>query len=86
VRLGPSQQKDPTFALKGAERAREIVDMRIRGATFEIISKTLKISRPRAHKIYQDYLRKILRSAIEQHRKFELERIADLRARLWAEK
>jgi hypothetical protein len=59
--------------------------MRIRGATFEIISKTLKISRPRAHQIYQDYLRKIPSDAIEEHRKIELERIADLRARLWAE-
>jgi hypothetical protein len=72
-------------ALKGAERAREIIDMRIRGVTFEVIGKSLGITRARAHKIYQDYLQKIPRGAIEELRKIELERIADLPVRLWAE-
>jgi hypothetical protein len=82
---GPAERTDPTVALKGAERGREIVDMRIQGATFEVIGKSLGITRARAHKIYQVYLRKIPSGAIEEHRAIELERIADLRTRLWAE-
>jgi hypothetical protein len=42
-------------------------------------------TRARAHQIYRGYLQKIPNGAIEEHRKIELERIADLRARLWAE-
>src|SRR5580704_14873965 len=85
MRFGPSQRTEPAVALKGAERAREVVDMRIRGVTFEAIGKTIGVSKHRAYKIYRDYLRKIPSDSLEELRKIECERIADLRARLYAE-
>jgi hypothetical protein len=57
----------------------------MRGVTFEAIGRALGITRPRVYKIYQDYLQRIPDGAIEELRKIELERIADLRTRLWAE-
>jgi hypothetical protein len=76
--------EDSRLALKGAERAREIMDMRIRGMTFEAIGKALKISAARVYQIFKNYLQKIPSGAIEDHRKVERERIADQRARLYA--
>jgi hypothetical protein len=79
MRLG----EDSGIALKGAERAREIVDLRIRGQTFEAISKVLKLSQPRVYQIYRHYLQKIVSPAIEELRNAECERIADARARIY---
>jgi hypothetical protein len=74
-----------TVALKGAERARTLIDMRIRGMSFEAIGNALRITRARAQQIYQGYLQKLPSGAIEKHRAIERERIADLRTGLWAE-
>ena len=53
--------------------------------SFEAIGIALGITRARAQQIYQGCLQKLPSGAIEEHRKIELERIADLRTRLWAE-
>jgi hypothetical protein len=81
--MPPSE--NPIILIKGAERARTLIDMRIRGRSFEAIGNALRITRARAQQIYQGYLQKLPSGAIEEHRAIERERIADLRARLWAE-
>jgi hypothetical protein len=73
--------ENPIILIKRAERARRLIDMRIRGMSFEAIGNALRITRARAHQIYQGYLQKLPSGAIEEHRAIEGERIADLRTR-----
>jgi hypothetical protein len=73
--------ENSVVALKGAERARTLIDMRIRGMSFEAIGIAFGITRARAQQIYRDYLQKLPSGAIEEHRAIERERIADLRTR-----
>ena len=75
----------PEARLKAAERQRQVVLMRVRGVPFEAIGKQLGFSKVAAYKLYKKALKTTPKADIEELRKLEAERIADLRQRLWTE-
>jgi hypothetical protein len=75
----------PEARIAAAERQRQVVQMRIRGVPFEAIGKQLGISGVAAHKLYNKALKMTPKADIEEMRKIEAERLADLRQRLWTD-
>ena len=75
----------PEARIAAAERQRQVVQMRIRGVPFEAIGKQLGISGVAAHKLYKKAMNKTPKADIEELRKLEAERIADLRHRGWTD-
>jgi len=71
--------------LAAAERQRQVMQLRIRGLTFEAIGKQIGCTRVIAFRVYRKALKAIPRADVEEYRKLETERIADLRQRLWSE-
>jgi hypothetical protein len=59
--------------------------MRIRGVPFEAIGRQLGFSKVAAHKHYKNALKATPKADIEELRKLEAERIADLRQRIWTD-
>jgi transcriptional regulator len=76
--------KTPEARLAAAERQKQVVLLRIRGVAFDSIGKQLGITRQSAHALYKKALRLTPRADVEEMRKLEAERIADLRQRIWA--
>jgi hypothetical protein len=62
-----------------------VVQLRIRGLTFEAIGKRLNLTRQAAHLLYKRALNLTPKADVEEMRKLEAERIADLRQRIWSE-
>src|SRR5258708_38232215 len=75
----------PEVRRRAAERQRQVLLLRIRGLSFDAIGKQLGCSAQIAFKVYRKALKAIVHPAIEELRKLEAERIADLRQRLWSE-
>jgi hypothetical protein len=71
--------------LLAAERRRQVVQLRIRGLSFEAIGMQLGFGRQLAHKHYKRALKLIPKAGVDEMRKLEAERIADLRQRIWSE-
>ena len=70
---------------RAAERQRAVMQLRIRGLSFDAIGKQIGCSQHIAFKVYRKALRAIVHPAVEEFRKLEAERIADLRQRIWSE-
>jgi len=77
--------RSPEARIKAAEHQRQVVLLRIRGIPFETIGRQLGFSKVAAHKHYKSALKATPKADIEELRKLEMERIADLRQRIWAE-
>jgi hypothetical protein len=75
----------PEIRQAAAERQRQVMQLRIRGITFEAIGRQLGCSRIIAFKVYRKALRAIPKADVDEYRKLEAERIADLRQRIWSE-
>jgi len=75
----------PEVRQKAAERQRQVLQLRLRGLSFDAIGKQLGCSQQIAFKVYRKALRAIVHPAVEELRKLEAERIADLRQRIWSE-
>jgi hypothetical protein len=76
---------NPEAQLLAAERQRQVVQLRLRGLSFESIGKQLGgISKQAAHKLCKTALRLIPKPDVEELLKLEVERIADLRSRIWS--
>jgi hypothetical protein len=73
----------PQARIAAAEHQRQVVLLRIRGLPFEAIGRQLGFSKVAAYKLYKKALKATPKADIEELRKLELERIADLRQRLW---
>jgi hypothetical protein len=69
--------------LAAAEHQRQVVALRIRGTSFQMIGKQIGISKVAAFKLYKRALKTTPKADLEELRKLEAERIADLRQRLW---
>lgn len=75
--------KTPEARLAAAERQKQVVLLRIRGVSFDSIGKQLDITKQSAHALYKKALRLTPKADVEEMRKLEAERIADLRQRIW---
>jgi hypothetical protein len=73
----------PEARIAAAEHQRQVVLMRIRGIPFEAIGRQLGFSKVAAYKHYKRALEATPKADIEELRKLEAERIADLRQRIW---
>lgn len=71
--------------IAAAEHQRQVVLMRIRGVPYEAIGRQLGISKVAAFKLCQKALNTTPKANIEEMRKLEAERIADLRQRVWTD-
>jgi hypothetical protein len=58
--------------------------LRLRGIAFEAIGKQLGMTKQAAHLLYKKALKLTPKADVEEMRKLEAERIADLRQRLWS--
>jgi len=65
-----------------AERQQQVILLRIRGVSFGAIAKQLGIAKPSAYALYKKALKLVPKADIEELRKLESERIADIRQRL----
>jgi hypothetical protein len=77
-------RSSPEVRLAAAEHQRQVVLLRIRGIPFEAIGKQLDMTKQAAHALYKKALKLTPKADVEEMRKLEAERIADLRQRLWA--
>ena len=68
-----------------AERRRQVTQLRRSGLTFEAIGKQLGFSRHIAYKHYRRALQIIPKAGVDELRKLEGERIADVRWRIYTE-
>ena len=75
----------PEVRQRAAERQQRVLQLRIRGLSFDAIGKQLGCSAQIAFKVYRKALRAIVHPAVEELRALEAERIADLRQRIWSE-
>jgi hypothetical protein len=75
----------PEARIKAAEHRRQVVLMRIRGLPFEAIGRQLGFSKVAAYNHYKKAVETTPKADIEELRKLEAERIADLRQRLWTD-
>src|SRR5258708_6676583 len=75
----------PEVRQRAAERQRQVLQLRLRGLSFDAIGKQLGCSQQIAFKVYRKALRAIVHPAVDELRKLEAERIADLRQRMWFE-
>ena len=75
----------PEVRQRADERQRQVMQLRIHGLSFDAIGKQLGCSQQIAFKVYRKALRAIVHPAVEEMRKLEGERIADLRQRIWSE-
>jgi hypothetical protein len=75
----------PEVRQRAAERQRQVLQLRLRGLSFDAIGKQLGCSQQIAFKVYRKALRAIVHPAVDELRKLEAERIADLRQRIWSE-
>src|SRR5580700_2718967 len=75
----------PEVRQRAAERQRQVLQLRLRGLSFDAIGKQLGCSQQIAFKVYRKALRAIVHPAVGELRKLEAERIADLRQRIWSE-
>jgi hypothetical protein len=75
----------PEVRQKAAERRRQVMQLRLRGLTFEAIGKELGISRHLAYKHYGRALRLIPAASVDQLRKLQSERITDAYRRIYME-
>jgi hypothetical protein len=80
----PKGGRNPEARLAAAEHQRQVVLLRIRGIAFEAIGKQLNITKQSAHALYKKALKLTPKADVEEMRKLEAERIADLRQRLWS--
>ena len=69
--------------LASAEHQRQVVLLRIRGIAFDAIGKQLGMTKQSAFALYKKALKLTPKADVEELRKLEAERIADLRQRLW---
>jgi hypothetical protein len=76
---------DPASRILAAERQRQVVLLRIRGIDFTTIGKQIGITKQSTRSLYQKALNLIPKADLEEMRKLEGERIADLRQRVWSE-
>lgn len=76
--------KSPEARLAAAEHQRQVILLRIRGLAFDAIGRQLGLSKQAAHKLYKRALNRTPKRDVEEMRKLEEERIADLRQRLWS--
>jgi hypothetical protein len=60
-----------------------VVLLRIRGIAFDAIGKQLGMTKQSAFALYKKALKLTPKADVEELRKLEAERIADLRQRLW---
>jgi len=80
---GDHSSRAATFAAR--ERERNVVELCLRGATFEQIGRQLNIDRSTAYKAWDRALKRLPKADVEAMRKMESERIRDLRFRIWNE-
>jgi hypothetical protein len=75
----------PEVRQKAAERRRQVIQLRLRGLTFEAIGKELGISRALAYKHYLKAINLIPAASVEQLRTLQGERITEYRRRIYME-
>src|SRR5258708_269235 len=75
----------PAARLAAAETRRQVVALRIRGTPSQTIGRQLGISKVAAYNHFKMAMKTTPKRDLEELRTLELERIADLRQRLWAE-
>jgi hypothetical protein len=75
----------PEVRQRAAERQRQVLQLKLRGLSFDSIGKQIGCSQQIAFKVYRKALRAIVHPAVDELRKLEAERIADLRQRIWSE-
>jgi hypothetical protein len=73
----------PEARVAAAEHQQQVILLRIRGVSFGAIGKQLGLSKPAVFKLYKKALKLVPKADIEELRKLEAERIADIRQRLW---
>lgn len=69
--------------MASAERQRQVILLRIRGIAFDAIGKQIGITKQSAYALYKKALKLVPKADVEELRKLEAERIADIRQRLW---
>ena len=66
---------DAASEVEVQEKRASAVELKTRGLTFAQIATQLKVSKSRAHQLYQEALREIPAPDVEDHRRIHLERI-----------
>jgi hypothetical protein len=85
VPRGGGDHSSRAATLAARERERNVVELCLRGATFEQIGRQLNIDRSTAYKAWGRALKRLPKADVEAMRKMESERIRDLRFRVWNE-
>ena len=80
---GDHSSRSATFAAR--ERERNVVELCLRGATFEQIGRQLNIDRSTAYKAWQRALKRLPAADVEALRKAQSERLQRMRGKLWTE-
>jgi len=80
---GDHRSRSATFAAR--ERERNVVELCLRGATFEQVGRQLNIERSTAYKAWQRVLKRLPTADVETLRKAQSERLQRMRRKLWTE-
>ena len=80
---GDHSSRSATFATR--ERERNVVELCLRGATFEQIGRQLNIDRSTAYKAWQRALKRLPSADVETLRKTQSERLQRMRGKVWTE-
>jgi DNA-binding NarL/FixJ family response regulator len=85
VPRGGGDHSSRAATLAARERERNVVELCLRGATFDQIGRQFNIDRSTAYKAWDRALKRLPKADVEALRKAQGERLQRMRGKLWTE-